>query len=127
MTGAASNITTNLQQLVLLPLTNSATFTISVLDVASNLTVRTLAIVLRNQNKTFVVTNTLDYDPNPTNTPIAGSLRKALSDAGENDHIAFAIRSMDPMQPDLPAVIRLKAPLVLNKNVSINGPGANLL
>jgi len=125
--GYATNATAAIQQLEFLPLVNAATFTITATDSASNVTSRTLAVVLRNQNKTFVVTNTLDYDPNPTNTPIAGSLRKALSDAGENDHIAFAIRSMDPMQPDLPAVIRLTAPLVLNKNVSINGPGANLL
>src|SRR6185436_14119967 len=74
-------------------------------------------------NKTFIVTNTLDYYPDPTNTPIAGSLRKALTDAGENDHIAFALSAL----PDVPALIRLQAPLDVTKSVSIDGPGANLL
>ncbi len=125
--GYATNATAAIQQLEFLPLVDSTTFTISATDSASNLTTRTLAVTLRNQNRTFLVTNTLDYYPDPTNTPIAGSLRRALVDAGENDHIAFALRSLVAGAPDLPAVIRLKAPLVLNKNVTINGPGADLL
>jgi Predicted solute binding protein len=61
---------------------------------------------------TITVTNTNDSGP--------GSLRQALIDAQDGDTIAFDL--------SLPAIISLTSgELVINKNISLIGPGANLL
>jgi hypothetical protein len=64
------------------------------------------------RSDTITVTNTNDSGP--------GSLRQALIDVQDGDTIAFDLK--------LPATILLiSAELVINKNIGVAGPGANLL
>ena len=59
---------------------------------------------------TITVTNTNDSGP--------GSLRQALSDANDGDTIAFAVTG---------AIVLTSGGLVIDKNVTISGPGADRL
>ncbi len=133
--GSASNATTSLGALQFIPNTNlvvgtAITFSITARDQTGNSTTASLAVVFRQNQRTLIVTRTDDYDPAQPSLPdsvTGGTLRRALADAGSNDHITFDIRSTVSGVPDYPATIRLKSTLVLNKNVTIDGPGANQL
>lgn len=63
---------------------------------------------------TLTVTNTNDNGP--------GSLRQAIADAAPDNIILFASPLFDS-----PQEIQLNEQLFINKNLTINGPGANLL
>jgi len=137
ISGPAGNITAALQLLDFSPATNfppgsvTNNFVISVTNSAptpAGLTV-THGVVLRTVPTSFIVTKLTDYDPNGSaaDSTKAGTLRKAIAAAKNNDHITFDIRSTVPGQPDYPAVIRLVAPVVLDKNLTFDGPGAERL
>ncbi|WP_367871018.1 Ig-like domain-containing protein [Luteolibacter sp. Populi] len=92
-------------------------FTITASDSALNLTTRLLPIVLVSDSRNFMVTSLLD------DAALPGTLRHAVSFAKNNDVITFAL-------PSYPAVIRLSkalGPLVLDKHVTLRGPGADKL
>lgn len=92
-------------------------FTISASDAVLNVTTRVLPIVLISDSRNFLVTNVLDDEG------VSGSLRWALSLARNNDVITFAL-------PSYPSVIRLSAlngPLMLNRHVTLRGPGSDKL
>ncbi|WP_160164644.1 Ig-like domain-containing protein [Pedosphaera parvula] len=133
--GSASNATVALGNIEFLPNTNLAIgtaiyFTIGAQDTTGNSASANLAITFRQNQRSIIVTKTTDYDPNDSSVPDSqkyGTLRKAVADAGSNDHITFDLRSSDPGLPDYPTIIRLKRTLFLNKNVIFDGPGANLL
>ena len=138
ISGSASNITAALQLLNFSPATNvvpgsvTNNFVISVTNSAAtpaSVTV-THRVVLRTVPTSFIVTKLTDYDPANGSVPASqksGTLRKALETAKNNDHITFDIRSTVTGQPDYPAVIRLVAPVVLDKNLTFDGPGAERL
>jgi VCBS repeat-containing protein len=131
----ASNVTADLQGLAFAPNTNLVlgtviVFSLNAVDQLGNANSATLAITLRLNQKSLIVTKTTDYDPNDNSVTPAqkgGTLRKAVQDAGSSDHITFDIRSPLAGSADYPAVITLKTNLVLNKNVVFDGPGADLL
>jgi VCBS repeat-containing protein len=133
--GSASNATVALGNIEFLPNTNLTVgtaiyFTINAQDTTGNSASGNLAITFRQNQRSIIVTRTTDYDPNDSSVPDSqkyGTLRKAVADAGSNDHITFDIRSSNPGLPDYPATIRLKNTLFLNKNVAVDGPGADLL
>src|SRR5207248_2434759 len=58
----------------------------------------------------ITVTNTSDSDP--------GSLRQALADASDGDTINFAVSG---------TISLTSGELVIDKNITISGPGSNLL
>jgi hypothetical protein len=92
-------------------------FTITASDSALNLTSRLLPIMLISDTRNFLVTSLLD-DP-----ALPGTLRHAVAFAKNNDFITFAL-------PSYPAVIRLNkahGPLVLDKHLTLRGPGADKL
>ncbi len=133
--GNASNVTAAIQQLnfspsVNIPVGGLITFTISVTNQVPNSLSTNLSIVLRQVQKSFIVTKLTDYDPDDLAVPASvkfGTLRQAVADAGGNDHITFDIRSTVAGSPDYPATIRLKKTLVLNNNLVLDGPGAERL
>ncbi|MEY4917409.1 MAG: hypothetical protein RL616_1322, partial [Verrucomicrobiota bacterium] len=132
--GAATNITAALALLdftpsVNLPLGAVINFTISATNTLPNNATASHAIVLRTVQNSFIVTKLTDYDPAnpPSSGQQNGTLRKAIADAKNNDHITFDIRSAIPGQPDYPAVIHLVAPIVLDNNLTFDGPGAERL
>ena len=137
ISGMASNVTTALQLLDFSPATNvppgSVTnyFVLNVTNSASTPAsiLATHGVVLRTVPTSFIVTKLGDYDPNGgvSDTVKAGTLRRAIEQAKNNDHITFDIRSTVAGQPDYPAVIRLVAPVVLDKNLTFDGPGAERL
>ncbi len=92
-------------------------FTIRVTDSspAANVTSATYGIVVREPIVSRVVTLTSDYST--AESAIAGSFRKAIADANNNDFIVFDFAS-----DAYPAVIRLKEPIVVDKNLTIVGP-----
>jgi VCBS repeat-containing protein len=134
-TGTATNATVAIQQLnfspgVSLLVGQVVNFGISVTNQIPNYVQTNLAIVLRKTQNSFIVTSTTDFDPNDSNVSDAakkGTLRKAIADAGNNDHITFDIRSTVAGTPDYPATIHLLAPLALNKTLTFDGPGADAL
>ena len=134
-TGTASNATTAIEQLNFSPgvgllVGQPVNFAISVTNQIPNYIQTNLAVVLRKTQNSYLVTKTADYDPSDANVPIAtknGTLRKAIADAGNNDHITFDIRSTVAGTPDYPATIHLLAPLVLNNTLTFDGPGADAL
>ncbi len=63
----------------------------------------------------FTVTNDNDSGP--------GSLRQAISNAAAGDRIEFAVSSPGIPGLSLPAVIQLKSKLVIDKDLTIAGPG----
>lgn len=92
-------------------------FTITASDSALNLTSRLLPIVLISDTRNFLVTSLLD------DAALPGTLRHAVAHANNNDVITFAL-------PSYPAVIRLSkanGPLVLEKHLTLRGPGADKL
>ena len=133
--GTASNATAAIQQLNFsaspnIPVGGIITFTISVTNQVPNSISTNLSIVLRQIQKSFIVTKLTDYDPADNAVPESekfGTLRKAIEDAGGNDHVTFDIRSTEAGSPDYPATIRLKKTLVLNNNLVLDGPGAERL
>ncbi len=133
--GSANNATLSLGSLEFVPATNLVlgtviTYSITAKDQTGNSTTALLSVTLRQNQRTLIVTRTNDYDPTDallSDAAKGGTLRKAVTDAGSNDHITFDLRSGVPGLPDYPAIIRLQSPLVLNKNVTIDGPGADLL
>ena len=92
-------------------------FIISAEDLAPNVTVKTLAIVLQEAPRNWLVTR-LEDDLEP------GSLRYAITRIDEyrenNAVITFAV-------PPYPATIRLAQPLLLRRNLIVKGPGADSL
>lgn len=125
-TGSASDAQTKIRGIVFVPNENyifppnqpgRTDFTISASDSALNLTSRLLPIVLISDTRNFLVTSLLD-DP-----ALPGTLRHAVVHAKNNDVITFAL-------PSYPAVIRLSkthGPLVLEKHLTLRGPGADKL
>jgi hypothetical protein len=108
-----------------LPLGSVIAFSLTAVDQVNRTNEAPLAIVLRLNQRSLIVTTNWDYGPN--GAPVGGTLRKAVQDAGSNDHITFDLRSAQAGQPGYPATIRLKAPLILNNNVFFDGPGADNL
>ena len=104
------------------------TFSITAVDTTGNSVTETHSILLRVIQRVYVVTKTGDYDVGESDPNLVlGTLRKAVEDAGSNDHITFDLRPPTNGVPDLPATIRLRRPIALTKSVTIDGPGANLL
>src|SRR5439155_26175671 len=68
------------------------------------------AAVMSASADTITVTNTNDSGP--------GSLRQALATANDGDTITFAVTG---------AINLTSGELVINRNITISGPGANLL
>src|SRR6267154_6471655 len=68
------------------------------------------AIVIPAHANIITVTNTNDGGP--------GSLRQALADANDGDTITFAVTGIIGLT---------SGELVINRNITISGPGANLL
>ncbi|MCX6896826.1 MAG: lamin tail domain-containing protein, partial [Verrucomicrobia bacterium] len=134
ISGLASNVTAALQALDFspapsLPFGATINFTISVTNALPNFVSVNHAVVLRTVRNSFIVTKLTDYDPNgsvPANQK-EGTLRKAIADAKNNDHITFDIRSGVVGQPDYPAVIHLQVPLYIYNNLTFDGPGADRL
>ncbi len=91
------------------------TFTLQARDFALLTTTRTLQVVIQDEPRNHLVTRLLN-DGHP------GSLNYALEHAGNNDVITFAL-------PEYPATIRMPGAdaTLLNRNVTIKGPGADLL
>lgn len=137
--GTPGAATAAIRDLILIPNENfpyapgaprAVSFSITALDQLGNLSLASLDVVLRFSQKVFIVTRTNDYDPDDLGVPVTekqGTLRKAIEDAGTSDHITFDLRTSDPGLPDYPAVIRLVKTLVLNKGLTFDGPGADLL
>lgn len=91
-------------------------FTLSASDWSYLTTTETLAIQVQDEPKNYLVTRTFN-DAQP------GSFAYALNNAGNNDVISFAL-------PSYPAKIAMESNLmtrVLTRNLTIKGPGANLL
>ncbi len=104
------------------------TFSITAVDTTGNSVTETLSMLLRIIQRVYVVTRTSDYDVGETDPDLVlGTLRKAVEDAGSNDHITFDLRPPTNGVPDLPATIRLRRTIALTKSITIDGPGANLL
>ncbi|WP_269526453.1 Ig-like domain-containing protein [Coraliomargarita parva] len=97
-------------------------FTLQATDTspAENSTTKVFEIVIREQSIAHIVTSAADNTPGAD--PIAGSLREAIELAGNNDFIVF-----DFKVDDYPVTIRLNSTLVVNKNITIVGPGVDLL
>ncbi|HOX01951.1 MAG TPA: Ig-like domain-containing protein [Candidatus Paceibacterota bacterium] len=92
------------------------TFRIEAVDSVLNTARKNLSILLQEAPRNFLVTRAED-DEDP------GSLRYAVSQADNNDVITFAL-------PSYPALIRLnhqQGPLLLERNLTLKGPGADLL
>lgn len=75
------------------------------------------SLLVRIDQVTRVVLNTNDSGP--------GSLRQAIEEASDNDHIAFDLDAVFAVEST--AVIRLMSPLPIEKNLSLFGPGAEKL
>ena len=90
-------------------------FTLSARDYALLTTVASLYIQIQEEPRNHLVVRA-------ANDGLPGSFTYALANAGNNDVITFAL-------PAYPAVIRMpgSSPSTLERNVTIKGPGANLL
>lgn len=131
MTGTPDEITAALQNLVYelnpgysfpLDAPGQTTFTLKATDSppALNVTTTTFAIVIRERSVAHIVTVASDNDPG---TPvIPGSLREAIDLAENNDMIVF-----DFADNDYPVTIRLRAPLAIERNVTLIGSGVREL
>lgn len=91
------------------------TFTLTARDYAFLNTVKTLYLQVQDEPRHHLVTRTL-------NDGLPGSFTYALANASNNDVITFAL-------PLYPAVVRMpgSSANTLIRNVTIKGPGANLL
>ncbi len=130
--GSSTNATAAIQNLEFVPDANLLPgtvirFTISAVDAVPNSFSATLDITLRRTQRSWIVTKSGDYLPDAADTEKFGTLRKAVEDASSNDHITFDLTSGDPNLPNYPAIIRLVNSLSLGKNLTFDGPGANLL
>lgn len=124
MQGSASDIVMSLTnvQYVLNPLFNfpvddpgGTTYTLTAQDFSLNTASKTLAIQVQAEPRNHLVTRTaMDNQP--------GSLNYALANYDNNDVITFAL-------PSYPAVLRMpgSSSTLLDKNVTLKGPGADLL
>ncbi len=125
LTDSPTNLTTKLQGLAFevsstfsFPATAPGGVSFSLLAEDPNLQRATtnLAIRVQSEPRNYLVTSTEDdFQP--------GSLRHALTNASNDGVITFAL-------PSYPALLRLQAsngPIVLARNISIRGPGADLL
>ncbi len=92
-------------------------FAITVEDSLGNDNTESFSIIIRQDPINYLVSNRFDYNP-ATEAPIPGTLRHAIANANENDYITIALNQY-------PAILRLKAPLVIDKNLTILGPGAD--
>lgn len=90
-------------------------FTLSASDFALLTSTRTLAIQVQNEPRNHLVTRA-------QSDALPGSFRYALNNVGNNDVITFAL-------PGYPAVVRMPgtAPTIITRNLTIKGPGADLL
>ncbi len=125
LTDSPANLTTKLQGLAFqmsstfrFPATapGGVTFTLAAEDPNLQRATTNLAILVQGEPRNYLVTSTED-DWNP------GSLRHALTNASNDGVITFALSSY-------PALLRLQAsngPVLLVRNVTIRGPGADLL
>ncbi len=123
MIGTTTEIETALQGLVYsldqgftFPLDSlgGTTFTLRATDGSSNTTTEVLAIVIRERNVAYIVTNTNDSG--------TGSLREAVGNAGNNDFIVFEL----PVDA-YPATIHLQSALTIEKNMTVVGSGVDQL
>ncbi len=90
-------------------------FTLQARDFALLTSTRPLAIQVQDEPRNHLVTRAL-------NDGLPGSFTYALANIGNNDVITFAL-------PQYPAVIRMPGATstLINRNITIKGPGANLL
>jgi len=125
LTDTPTNITTKLRGLVFalsstfqFPATapGGVTFTVAAEDSVFQRATTNISILVQGEPRNYLVTRTEDdFQP--------GSLRHALTNASNDGVITFALASY-------PALIRLQGsngPVVLTRNITIVGPGANLL
>jgi VCBS repeat-containing protein len=125
LTDTPANITTKLRGLVFalsstfqFPATapGGVTFTVAAEDPNLQRATTNISILVQGEPRNYLVTRTEDdFQP--------GSLRHALTNASNDGVITFALASY-------PALIRLQGsngPVVLTRNVTIVGPGADLL
>ncbi len=91
------------------------TFTLSARDYALLTTTKTLSIQVQEEPRHHLVVRAV-------NDGLPGSFTYALANAGNNDVISFAL-------PSYPAVVRMPGATAntLIRNITIKGPGANLL
>lgn len=112
-----TNIVYTLNPLYLFPVDDpgGTTFTLSAQDYALMTQVKTLYIQVQAAPRNHLVIR-------EANDGLPGSFLYALTNAGNNDVITFAL-------PSYPATIRLPGAqaMTLIRNVTIKGPGANLL
>lgn len=112
-----TNIVYTLNPLYLFPVDDpgGTMFTMSAQDYALMTQIKTLYIQVQDEPRNHLVIREV-------NDGLPGSFLYALTNAGNNDVITFAL-------PSYPATIRLPGsqPMTLTRNVSIKGPGANLL
>jgi len=124
MTGAITNLQPALNALVytlsgsyLFPVDDpgGTTFTLSASDFALQTSTRTLYIQVQDEPRNHLVTRV-------QNDGAPGCFTYALANAGNNDVITFAL-------PSYPATVRMPGsePTAIIRNVSIKGPGADLL
>jgi VCBS repeat-containing protein len=82
--------------------------------------------------KSWIVNRSEDYDPDDQTLVDAdkeGTLRHAIEQAGSNDFILIDLRDPDDdtLAAEFPVTIRLEQPLIIERNLSIFGPSADLL
>ncbi len=92
-------------------------FTASITDRLGSRIEISFSLLVRVEQVARVVVNLNDSG--------AGSLRRALDDAQSNDHVVFQLDAVYALASS--AVIRLESPLVIDKNLTITGPGAEKL
>lgn len=127
-----SNIvfTVNAEYVFAPSLPGGTTFRLEAVDAALNTRAVELSVVLENAPRNHLVTDDTDEVYPEDHLPIEergrprlGTLRRAIAEAGNNDVITFDF-------PSYPALIRLDSvlgPLELRRNVTLKGPGADLL
>jgi len=103
--GAPGAATTGIANLEFVPQSNLAigtiiTFSITAVDQTGNSTSANLAVTLRQNQRSLIVTRSTDYSPGAPESEKSGTLRKAVEDAGSNDHITFDLRAAVPGTPD---------------------------
>lgn len=122
MTGTPAEITTALQALTYTLDPGYAfppdqpgltTFTLAASD-STNTTTKYFTVFIRNRNVAHIVTSANDSGP--------GSLREAISLAGNDDMIVF-----DFPVDEFPVTLALESTLEINKNLAITGSGVDQL